>query len=129
MIKKLMVAAVALMAAGCSAQAVTSGATATSGASDVPPGWTTVTTPDANALAFRCSISAGTLTVTVWNISDVQEEAWHLIVPVFQGSQQLGTLDDGDYDIGDNWIQPQQKMTFTTPIDGPGTSCHVTGLA
>lgn len=96
------------------------------GASDVPPGWTTIDTPDGNAVAFSCSVSSGEVAVTVWNISDVQEQAWHLTVAMFDGAQQTGTLDDDDFDIGDNWVQPGQKMMFRQATQAGG-SCQVTG--
>jgi hypothetical protein len=120
-------AAAAMSVAGCASAHAATPVPSAAGASDVPAGWTTVSTPDANALAFRCALSGGILSVTVWNISAVQEQAWHLVVPMFDGGQQIGTLDDGDYDIGDNEVQPQQKMTFTEQVTGPATSCQVTG--
>lgn len=107
------------------APAVTAATAPPYGAPDVPAGWTTVDTPDAQALAFRCALSGGQVSVTVWNISAVQEQAWHLTVISYRGPQEAGT---GSLDIGANWVQPGQKMTFTRDAYGSATSCKVTGL-
>lgn len=120
-----------LALAGCSAQAAVHSTLppappTAQGASDVPEGWTTVGTPDSQALAFRCALAGTTMRVTVWNISAVQEQAWHLtVVPYLRGGQQAGTM---SFDIGDNWVQPRQRLTFSEQVSGPAVTCRVTGL-
>jgi hypothetical protein len=105
------------------------------GASDVPPGWSTISTPDQQALAFNCSVPVSStgvqqLVITIWNISTTPEQAWHLIVVDYNAAgQQLAALYDADDDIGDTWITPGQKLTFRRLLDyGPRpATCAVIG--